>query len=311
MRIAVFGTGGVGGYFGGRLAREGEEVVFIARGAHLEAIRARGLQVDSVQGDFVIHPALAEADPAQVGIVDVILVGVKAWQVPAAAKAMKPLVGESTFVVPLQNGVDAASQLAVELGDGHVLGGLCQISAMVAGPGHVRHVGIEPLIAFGELDNRPSERAERLKEAFSRAGVRAEIPADIQVAMWDKFLFIAAISGVGAITRAPADVTRSLAETRRMLAGVMREIVAVANARQVHLKDEAVARRMAFIDQMPSGVIPSMQRDLLEGRPSELDSLVGAVARLGLEAGVPVPLSTFIYHSLLPQELRARKELEF
>jgi 2-dehydropantoate 2-reductase len=311
VRIAVFGTGGVGGYFGGRLAQAGEEVIFIARGAHLEAIRDNGLRVDSIKGDFVIHPARAESDLAKVGSVEVVLVGVKAWQVPDAAQAMKSLIGESTYVVPLQNGVDAPAQLAEELGEEHVLGGLCQISAMVAGPGYIRHVGIDPLVAFGELDNRPSERTERLKEAFGRAEVRVEIPADIQVALWDKFLFITSISGVGAITRAPTNITRDMPETRRMLEGMMREIIAVANARHVNLRDEAVSRRMAFIDQMPPGVIPSMQRDLLEGRPSELESLVGAVARMGQEVGVPVPLSAFIYHCLLPQELRARKELEF
>lgn len=311
MRIAMFGTGGVGGYFGGRLAQAGEEVIFIARGAHLDAIRAQGLRVDSVKGDFVIRPARAEDDLLKIGTVDVVLVGVKAWQVPAAAQTMKSLVGEKSFVVPFQNGVDAPAQLAEELGEEHVLGGLCQISAMIAGPGHIRHVGIEPFVAFGELDNHPSERADRLKQAFSRAGVRAEIPADIQLALWEKFLFIASISGIGAVTRAPADITRRLPETRRMLEGMMREIVTVANARHVNLKGEAVISRMAFIDQMPLGVIPSMQRDLLEGRPSELESLVGAVVRMGQETGVPTPVSTLIYHSLLPQELRARKELEF
>jgi len=311
VRIAMFGTGGVGGYFGGRLAQAGEEVIFIARGAHLDAIRAQGLRVDSVKGDFVIRPARAEDDLLKIGTVDVVLVGVKAWQVPAAAQTMKSLVGEKSFVVPFQNGVDAPAQLAEELGEEHVLGGLCQISAMIAGPGHIRHVGIEPFVAFGELDNHPSERADRLKQAFSRAGVRAEIPADIQLALWEKFLFIASISGIGAVTRAPADITRRLPETRRMLEGMMREIVTVANARHVNLKGEAVISRMAFIDQMPLGVIPSMQRDLLEGRPSELESLVGAVVRMGQETGVPTPVSTLIYHSLLPQELRARKELEF
>ena len=311
MRIAMFGTGGVGGYFGGRLAQAGEEVIFIARGAHLDAILAQGLRVDSVKGDFVIRPARAEDDLLKIGTVDVVLVGVKAWQVPAAAQTMKSLVGEKSFVVPFQNGVDAPAQLAEELGEEHVLGGLCQISAMIAGPGHIRHVGIEPFVAFGELDNHPSERADRLKQAFSWAGVRAEIPADIQLALWEKFLFIASISGIGAVTRAPADITRRLPETRRMLEGMMREIVTVANARHVNLKGEAVISRMAFIDQMPLGVIPSMQRDLLEGRPSELESLVGAVVRMGQETGVPTPVSTLIYHSLLPQELRARKELEF
>ncbi|RLC62817.1 MAG: 2-dehydropantoate 2-reductase, partial [Chloroflexi bacterium] len=198
MRIAIFGTGAVGGYFGGRLAQAGEEVVFIARGEQLQALRDHGLRVDSPQGDFVIHPVQATDDAAQVGIVDVVLVGVKAWQVPEAAQAMAPLVGADTFVVPLQNGVEAPSQLAAVLGDEHVLGGLCRIVSFVVEPGHVRHAGLEPYVAFGELDNRPSERVRRLQAAFARAGVTAEIPADIGAAMWEKFLFIASFSGVGA-----------------------------------------------------------------------------------------------------------------
>jgi len=218
MRIAVFGTGGVGGYFGGRLAQAGEEVTFIARGAHLQAICEQGLRVESPKGHFTVHPARATSDPDEVGPVDYVLVGVKAWQVPEAARAIAPMVGEGTAVIPLQNGVEAPGQLSAVLGAEHVLGGLCQISALVAGPGLIRHVGIEPYIAFGELEGQgPSTRAERLRAAFERAGVNAEIPKDIQAALWNKYLFIAAFSGVGAVTRAPIGVIRSLPETRALL----------------------------------------------------------------------------------------------
>jgi 2-dehydropantoate 2-reductase len=311
MRIAIFGAGGVGGYFGGRLAQSGEEVIFIARGAHLQAIRENGLQVDSLNGDFLIQPAQAHDDPKRVGEVDVVIVGVKAWQVPEAALAMRPMIGEGTFVVPLGNGVDAPSQLAAALGSDHVLGGMCQISAFIQGPGHIRHVGLDPYVAFGELDRRISERAENLRQAFARAGVNAEVPADIQISMWEKFLFIAAISGVGAVTRAPIGVQRSIPETRQLLEQAMQEIVAVARARKVMLPDDAVARRMAFVDSLAPSVTASMQRDIMDGRPSELGSQNGAVVRMGLEAGVPTPVNVFLYNSLLPQELRARGEQEF
>lgn len=177
MRIAIFGTGGVGGYFGGRLAQAGQDVVFIARGKHLEAMRTHGLRVDSINGDFTVRPVDAADDPATVGIVDVILVGVKAWQVPEAAEAMRPMVGPETFVVPLQNGVEAPSQLAAALGHEHVLGGLCGFIAFIVEPGHIRHAGADPFIRFGELDNRPSDRVERLRQAFDRAsGLTVEIP---------------------------------------------------------------------------------------------------------------------------------------
>jgi 2-dehydropantoate 2-reductase len=311
MKIAIFGTGGVGGFFGGRLARAGEQVIFIARGEHLRAIQANGLKVDSIMGDFVIDPAQAADEPSQVGPVDVVIVGVKAWQVPQAAQAMRPMVGDKTFVVPLENGVEAPDQLASVLGAEHVLGGLCQLSAYVAGPGYIRHVGIEPYIAFGEMDRQSSPRTGRLRQAFERAGVKVSIPDDIQAAMWDKFLFIAAISGVGAVTRSPVGAFRQLPETRQMLIAAMEEIFAVARRRGVRLPDDAVEKRLAFIDNISASVTASMHRDIIEGRPSELESQNGAVVRMGQELGVPTPVHSFLYASLLHQEKRARGEISY
>lgn len=312
MRIAVFGAGAVGGYFGGRLAQAGEEVIFIARGEHLRAIRDRGLRVDSIKGDFVAHPSLATDDPHGAGVVDVVLVGVKAWQVPEAAQAMRPLVGPETFVVPLQNGVEAPGQLAAVLGERHVLGGFCRLGSHIVSPGHIHHVGADPYVAFGELDNRSSQRAERLRQAFARAmGVTAEVPPDIQAATWEKFLFIASLSGVGAVTRAPIGVLRGLPEARQLLVEAMHEVLAVARACGIDLSEKAVERTMAFIEGLPPGVTASMQRDILEGRPSELAWQNGAVVRLGQEAGVPTPVHSFIYRSLWPLELQARGELQF
>jgi 2-dehydropantoate 2-reductase len=311
MRIAVFGAGAVGGYFGGRLAQVGEEVVLIARGEHLQALRRSGLQVDSIEGDFEVSPIQATDVLTEVGMVDVVLVGVKAWQVPGAAQAMRPLVGPETIVVPLQNGVEAPDQLAAALGAEHVLGGLCKIISSLVGPGHIRHAGMEPYVAFGELDNHRSKRAERLRRAFERAGVTVEVPPDIHLAMWDKFLFIASFSGVGAVTRVPVGVLRCLPETRQMLERAMGEILAVARARGIALPEDAIARTMALIDGLPPGGTASMQRDIAAGRPSELEAQSGAVVRLGREAGVVTPLHAFIYHSLLPLELQARGQLDF
>ncbi len=311
MRIAVFGAGGVGGYFGGRLAQAGEQVVFIARGDHLNAIQSNGLKVDSIAGDFHISPAEASDDPQRVGIVDAILVAVKAWLVPQAALAMRPLVGAETFVVPLENGVEAPGQLSEALGAKHVLGGLCQISSLIAAPGHIRHVGIDPYVAFGEMDSSHSQRADMLLKSFQRAGVKAAIPDDIQVAMWDKFLFIASVSGVGAVTRSPMGIYRSQPETRQMLVAAMQEILEVAQMRGVRLPEDIVEKRLAFIDNTGPSVMASMQRDILEGRPSELESQNGAVVRMGKALGVPTPVHAYLYTSLLPQERRARGELTF
>ena len=311
MRIAVFGAGGVGGYFGGRLAQAGEDVVFIARGDHLKAMLTHGLRVDSVKGDFMLKPVKATDDPVQAGIVDVILVGVKAWQVTNAAEAMRPMVGPETFVLPLQNGLEAPTQLAAVLGDQHVLGGLCGLSTFIVGPGHIRHAGAEPFVRFGELDNRPSDRVKRLQKVFERAGVIAKIPQDIQVALWMKFLFITAWGGVGAITHTPLGVWRSLPETRQMAESALQEITIVAQARDIALPENAMPMTMNIYDSLPPDITSSMQRDIAEGRPSELDAQIGAVVRFGKDADVATPLHRLIYNSLLPMELRARGELQF
>ncbi|MDD5562813.1 MAG: 2-dehydropantoate 2-reductase [Thermoanaerobaculaceae bacterium] len=306
MRIAIFGAGGVGGYFGGRLAASGQDVTFIARGATLAALRGRGLVVESVNGGFEVSPAPATDDPSEVGAVDAVIVAVKAWQVPAAAGAIRPLLGPDTVVVPLENGVEAPGQLAAALGPGSVAGGVCHIVAFQTAPGRIRHPGLEPTVAFGELDGRRSERLERLQQAFAAAGVKAAVAPDITVAIWEKFLFIASLSGLGAVTRAPAGVVRALPETRAMTAQALEEIAAVARAHRVRLPADAVARTMAFIDALPADATASMQRDIIAGRPSELEAQNGAVVRLGAAAGVPTPVAAFIYAALLPQERAAR-----
>ncbi len=311
MRIAIFGVGGAGGYFGARLAQAGEDVIFIARGEHLRAIREHGLRLESIKGDALIQPAQATDNPAAVGVVDMVLLGVKAWQVAEAAQAMRSMIGPETLVVPLENGVEAPGQLVAALGTAHVLGGLAVIISFLAGPGHIRHAGTEPFIAFGELDNRPSERAERLRGVFLKAGVNAAIPPDIHVALWEKFVFIVAISGVGAITRAPAGVIRTLPETRQMLEQVMRETLLVGQARGIALTEQAITKAFAGVDGVVETGTASMQRDIMAGRPSELEYQNGAVVRLGQEMGVATPVNALIYHSLLPQELRARGKLQF
>lgn len=312
MKVAIVGAGGVGGYFGGRLAQAGEDVVFIARGEHLRAITSRGLRVDSINGDFCVDPARATDDPATVGKVDYILVAVKTWQLQEAIETMRPMVGKKTAIVPLLNGVEAPDQLSRVFGAGRVLGGLCSVISMVAGPGHVSHVGVDPVITFGELNQRPSDRGERLRDAFSRTeGVQAKIPEDIHVAMWKKFLFITPWGGLGALTRAPAGVTRSLPETRALLEHAMEEIYLLAQARKVAMERESIDQAMAFIDNLPYESTASMQRDIVAGRPSEIDAQNGTVVRLGKEAGVATPVNGMIYSSLLPLEMLARKELHF
>lgn len=311
MKIAVFGVGGVGGYFGWRLVQAGQDVVFVARGENYKALSTTGLTVETLDGNSYAQDVQVVENPEECGKVDAVLLGVKTWQVSAAAQAIRPLVGQETFVVPLQNGVEAPSQLADVLGWNCVFGGLCYIVALKVGPGHIRHAGMEPFIAFGEFKNSSSPRGKPLLDAFLAANVKAEIPSDIEARMWEKFLFIGSLSGVAAVTRAPVGVIRSVPETRFMLEQVAWEIASVAAARGVSLGQDAVDKTFSVIDRLPAAATTSMQRDIMDGRPSELSAHNGAVARIGSEIGIPVPLNASIYGSLLPLELRARGELEF
>lgn len=307
MKFLVFGTGGVGGYFGGRLAQAGHEVTFVARGHHLDAIEKDGLRVESIAGDFSIHPARAASSPA--GITpDVILVAVKAWDVPAAAEAIKANIGPHTVVIPLCNGVDAPSQLQSALGQEVVLGGLCRISAFIGGPGLIRHVGVPPYIAFGELDGGLTPRVEAVKQAFAACqGVFVEIPPDIRTAMWEKFIFIAAVSGLGSVTRMALGDFRAVPESRDLLIEAIAETARVGRALGVKIPEDAETRVLGIIDNAPAGLTASMQKDILEGRPSELEAQNGAVVRLGRQAGLPTPVHAFLYASLLPGERKARQ----
>ena len=301
MRVAVVGAGGVGGYFGGRLAQAGVDTTFLVRGKTLEALRAGPLRVDSIKGDFQVSVSTTPA-----GTFDVILMTVKAWQIAEAAESIKPFIGPGTVVVPLENGVDAADVLLSVVGREHVAGGLCAIVSFLVAPGHIRHAASEPIIMFGELDNRPNERLERLREAFTRAGVNADIPPDIHRSLWTKFLFIATLSGIGALTRVPIGAWRAVPEVRAIADSSLREVAALAAARGIDLGADAIEKTWQRYDSLAAESPSSLQRDVMEGKPSELDAQLGAVVRLGRESGVPTPITEALYACLVPQERRAR-----
>ena len=306
MRIAVVGIGGVGGYFGGKLAISGVDTVFIARGATLDALRSRGLRVESINGDFFVDDAHATDNPSSVGPVDAVVFATKAWQLPEAAEKAKPMIGKNTVAVPLENGMDGPDQLARALGREHVLGGLALIVSYVVAPGHIRHAAIEPAVMFGELDNSRTERVGKLRETFERAGIKAEIPQDIHRSMWSKFLFIAPMSTIGALTRLPIGLWRSIPESREIAVRALREMVAVAAARGVDLGADAVDRTLERYDAMSPESTSSLQRDIMVGKPSELDAQAGAIVRMGRDAGVPTPVCETLYSLLLPQERKVR-----
>lgn len=312
MRIAVIGAGAVGGYFGGRLAQAGEDVWFLARGRTLAAMSEHGLRIDSINGDFVLPRVQVTDQASKAGPVDVVLVCVKAGQICELGPILKPLVGPETMVVPLENGVEAVDELSQFAGYDRVVVGLCGVMSTIVEPGHIRHFGLEPFIAFGERDNSITPRIERLKAALSKAtALKAVVPADIHVRLWLKFLFITAFGGVGTVCRAPAGVVRQTPATREMLCRAIAEINEVAKSTGVKMPDSSVDDTLGVVDAMPPKGTTSMQRDILEGRPSELDALCGAVVRIAQRQGVDVPVNAAIYGALLPSELRARGELKF
>lgn len=312
MRIAVIGVGGVGGYFGARLAEAGHEVIFVARGAHRAAIERAGLCVHSTHGDVLVKPARAVESAAGVGVVDCVILGVKAWQVSDAARAAASLVGPDTVVLPLQNGVEAPGEVAAALGRAHALGGVAKIISFVGEPGHIHHTGADPALVIGELDGRPSPRLEALRQVLGGCrGVSVTVPGDIQVALWEKFLFITAWAGVGAVTRAPMGVVRRVPESRRLIEGALAELESVARTSGIALAADVAATVLAFMDSVPADGTASLQRDIAAGRPSELDNLTGAVVRLGARLGVATPINGFIHAALTPLEQRARGLVSF
>ena len=310
MKIAIYGAGGVGGYYGGVLARAGHDVALVARGAHLSAVRRSGLRVRSPRGDFRVRPAVATADPGEIGPVDAVIVAVKSLHLHGVRDGIGPLLGPGTLVVPLLNGVDADEALLPAVGRARMGKGLTRILSEVSRPGEIRHVGVEPYVAMAEWDGSTSSRVEALVAALSDAGVHAEVPQDIDAALWLKFTFVCAVGGVCAVCRMPVGPVRSLPASRDLLRRAMEEIAAVAAVRGVALPDDAVARALAIADSFPPEGVSSLQRDITAGVPSELDAWSGAAVRLGAEGGVPTPVHSFIYSVLLPGELKARGECE-
>jgi 2-dehydropantoate 2-reductase len=307
MKFAIMGTGGTGGFFGGCLARAGHDVTFIARGAHLAAIRERGLRIESASaGNFTIKPAQATDNPGGVGPVDCVLFCVKAWDVRDAAQAIRPLIGDRTVVLPLQNGIDHIAQIEAAVGKAHVLGGLAQIETTLADAGLIRHTSpqLHHLI-FGESDGTMSERARDLLGALQSGGFAVALTPNIAGQLWVKFIVICGWSGMCAVTRLPIGPLRESPETFGMLVRAMREVEAVARARQVPLEGDVTATMLERLKLFGPQTMSSMARDLQRGNRLEVETLNGSAVRTGAEAGVPTPVNAFIYACLKPYALGA------
>ena len=298
MKIAIMGSGGVGGYFGARLVLAGEDVTFIARGAHLEAIRSGGLRVEGPLLECHLEEVKATDDPGGVGAVDLVVMTVKAYDLESSARAIAPMMGTETMVLPLLNGVDIAERIEPVLGAGRVLGGLCQLSAHIAEPGRIRQVGPLNKIIFGERSGEITPRAEGLRDVLEHAEIPTVLSEAIEKELWLKFLFLAPVAGVCAVTGLSLGEVLDDPDTRQMLAGCMEEIEAVGRKKGVELPDGASGETLRFAGTLPPQTLPSMALSARRGDKLELEVLNGAAARLGRELEVPTPINQFIHAAL-------------
>lgn len=300
MRIAVMGAGGVGGYFGARLAQGGHDVAFVARGRHLAALAGRGLAVRSALGDIHLPKTVATDDPSTLRPADIVLFAVKLWDTESAALAARPLVADGGVVVPFQNGVGSIERIGGIVGARQVMGGVAQIAATIAEPGVIVHTGTMARLRFGAVLPEQRPAAEALLAACRGAGIDAELVDDIRRALWEKFVFLSAFSGLTSVTRQPIGVLRTDPELRSTLEAAMREAWAVGRAQGVALADDFVARQLQFTDGLPAEMKSSMLNDLLAGNRLEAPWLSGAVARMATAAGIAAPVSATLYAALKP-----------
>ena len=305
MNIVVIGAGGIGGYFGGRIAKAGYDVTFIARGKHLEAIKNKGLQVKSTKGNFTVHPK-ATSHINDIKNPDLIILGVKSWQVEDTSKQIKPIVTNETMILPLQNGADNVDKLLAHLDKKNVLAGLCKIVSKVEAPGIINHFAFEPEVIFGENDNSISDRIKKLKTIFDNAGFKNKIADDIHRSIWRKFLFITMVSGIASLTRVVFGEMLKDKNIESIILKTADEIKSIANAKGINISDDDIEFAMDMYKNSEYNTTASMQRDIMEGKPSELENFNGYIVKQGRLLGIPTPINSFIYEALLPQERLAR-----
>ena len=299
MKVAIFGSGGVGGYFGGKLAAAGEDVTFLARGAHLAAMQNEGLHIASPLGDVHLPNVHATDRPQAIGPVDVVLFTVKLYDVEASAATLAPLIGPETVVITLQNGVDAMDMVSKHVGADHVAGGAAYIVVVIDRPGHLRHTTAQQLV-FGERDGTRSDRLVAFEQAGIRAGFQAKASTDVQADLWTKFVRLATWSGMTTVTRAPMGVVRDTPATYDMMMAAIDEVIAVGKAKGINFPADLMDGTIKLIKNFPASSKSSMLEDIERGRRLELPWLSGAVVRIGQEVGVPTPIHQFITTVLTP-----------
>ena len=298
MRIVVIGTGGVGGYFGARLTEAGENVTFVARGAHLEAIKSRGLTVYSALGDMHLRDAHCTENTRDIGHADIVMIAVKLWATDEAIQTAKPLLGKNTGIISFQNGILAEESLIAAYSSQHAMGGVANIAALIEEPGVIRHNGNMASLAFGELNNTQSERAQSLLNACSRANIKAEIPDDINRAIWEKYIRLVTMSAMTTLCRMPIGPIRDEVHTRNLLSQILAEIIDVGKAKGLKFSDNVLQEQLDIIDGYPPSMVASMCGDLRRGYPLEVPWFSGTIVRLGKELNIPTPANGFVYAAL-------------
>jgi 2-dehydropantoate 2-reductase len=301
LKIAVMGAGGLGGYYGGMLAKAGNEVSFVARGEHLKAIQQRGLKVTSVHGEFSVQ-AKATSDPAEIGPADLVLFCVKSYDTEEAARAIIPIVETRGSVLTLQNGVDNNEKIGAIVGDGKVLAGAAFIASEVQSPGVIRQSGGPRNVVFGEVEGGITERGMRIYETMKSADIICELSDDIRKALWEKFVWICAMAGMTCLTRLPIGPIVATKETRTMFRQIMEEVTTVARAVGIGIEDGFVDQMMGLASRLEKGATTSMFHDLAAGRRLELQALHGTVVKLGERHGVPIPMNRAVFAALKPHE---------
>lgn len=300
MRIAVIGTGGIGGPYGASLARAGADVTFVARGAHLAAMRENGLRIEGDRGETHIRPAQATDDIAGIGAVDIVLCCVKLWDLEGVAEQIRAIIGPQTAVIPLQNGIDAAERLSAILGNDPVMGGMAFVTGAIIAPGVIRQTGTYQRMTFGELDGRISERGRRLRDLCQKAGFEGVLSPDIMVPVWEKFILLVPLSGLNALTRLPLGKWRDDPDLLALYGAALRETVSVGLAEGIGLPPDSVDRILAQMRSMPPHHTTSMGNDLIRGNRLELPWFAGKVVELGRRHGIKTPVNGFIYAALKP-----------
>jgi 2-dehydropantoate 2-reductase len=306
MKIGIIGTGGVGGYFGGKLCAHGNDVTFFARGEHLKALRTNGLTVKSIKGDFKVDTVKATDSIRDMGLVDVAIIAVKGWQIKDIIHDLNSIVDSHSVVLPLQNGVSVIDELKEHMNSDRIIGGLCRIMSKIESSGVINHFGVEPTIVFGEIDKTMSSRCDELLKMFTGAGVQASISTDINAELWRKFIVIC-VGGLLAVTRTTYGQLRELKETRQMMNELLEEVFNLSQTMGISIESDFVKKAVALIDSYPYDSTASLTRDVWNGKPSEIEYQNGSVVKLSEKHGISTLINKFVYHCILPLEIKARK----